>query len=158
LLTALVTPEKGVRENCSRAGPYCSKELEGTHHIQPFYQCPPAHNVLWAKTLAEGPPFGPLNGPPLRMDHFTGERIHPIAGDLHLQILLGDLVPSHKHQVYRAPKLYRHTQHTSGWPSAIIITIVTLTQRAYAFLPDSLSHLNLISLLSIVISSYFTQK
>jgi hypothetical protein len=26
-----------IRENRSRAGPYCSNELEGAHHMQPFF-------------------------------------------------------------------------------------------------------------------------
>jgi hypothetical protein len=118
----------------------------------------PLHNMSWAKPLAEWRPLGPFNGPPLRMEHLTGGPIHRNTADLHVQVLLDDLVPPHEHQVYRSPSLYRYRENTFGWPPAIIITTVILPRRTYALSLDLLSHLNLVSVLTIVASSYFTRK
>jgi hypothetical protein len=144
LLRALIPLEvANVRKNFS-------KKLEGAHHIQPVCQChPPPHNISWAKTLDEGPPLGLLNGPPLRMEHLTKGCIHLTTGDLCIQVLLDDLMPPlyhmnlipHEHQDYQTPRPYRYIQHTSGWLPVIIITIVTISRRAYAISSDSISNL-----------------
>jgi hypothetical protein len=132
------------------------------------------HNVLRAKVQRRDLERARSDDPPQRIEHLSGGRLHPRGAhhpwgatprppsDLHAQpnvIAHGDLMSPIEHRVVSSPVAWPSHTHTSKWPLAFTWALYFLTQqRASLLTANSLFHLILISLLSIVPNSYFTRK